>query len=131
VPEVILSKPTELDAAEWEAVRRHPDVGADILSLAPGLRDVAEVVRQHHEPPRRHGLSERFLRRADLHRSPHSRGVQHVGRDVLRSASPHFPHDPQAVHELRRAAGSQLHPQVVEAFLSVLSRTEELAGATS
>ena len=30
----------------------------------------------------------------------------------------------------RRAAGSQLHPQVVEALLSVLSRTEELAGAT-
>jgi HD-GYP domain-containing protein (c-di-GMP phosphodiesterase class II) len=37
---------------------------------------------------------------------------------------------PQAVDELRRAAGSQLHPQVVEALLSVLSRSEELAGAT-
>jgi len=130
VPEVILSKPTALDVAEWEAVRRHPDVGADILSLAPGLRDVAEVVRQHHERhdgtgyPR--GLSgeqicieARIVAVCDTWVAMCSDRPHRASRTT-----------PQAVDELRRAAGSQLHPQVVEAFLSVLSRTEELAGAT-
>ena len=129
VPEVILAKPAGLDAAEWKAVRRHPDVGADILSLAPGLREVAEVVRQHHE---RHDGTGYPRGLAGEQICVEARIVAVCDTWVaMCSDRPHRTSrtTPEAVIELRRAAGSQLHPQVVEAFLSVLSRSEQLAGA--
>jgi len=49
VPDRILHKPTALDEAEWDAVRRHSVLGADVLALIPGLEGVSLLVRHHHE----------------------------------------------------------------------------------
>jgi two-component system cell cycle response regulator len=131
VPKVILAKPGELDMAEWEAVRRHPDVGAEILSLAPGLRDVAEVVRQHHERYDGTGYP-RGLAGEEI--CIEARIVAVCDTWIaMRSDRPHRQSRTQtaAATELRRVAGTQLDPRVVEAFISVLSHTEEIAaGAT-
>ena len=49
VPERILNKPGKLTAAEFEEMKRHVDVGADILSLVPFPFPVVPIVRCHHE----------------------------------------------------------------------------------
>ena len=49
VPTDVLATPGPLSDHQWEFVHRHPDEGADILAPAPGLQDIAEVVRQPHE----------------------------------------------------------------------------------
>lgn len=49
IPEHILMKPTKLSAAEWETMRQHPIIGADIVGQIADLRYVAKVVRAHHE----------------------------------------------------------------------------------
>lgn len=50
VPEHILQKPTGLDDQEFRTVRRHADIGADLLmSVSPELRPIAEGIRTHHE----------------------------------------------------------------------------------
>jgi putative nucleotidyltransferase with HDIG domain len=49
VADTILHKPGPLDEDEWQEMRRHPDLGADILRKVPGLEDVAPLVRSHHE----------------------------------------------------------------------------------
>jgi HD-GYP domain-containing protein (c-di-GMP phosphodiesterase class II) len=49
VPDSVLSKRTGLSEAEWELVRRHPSIGADLVSHVPGLARLAPVIRAHHE----------------------------------------------------------------------------------
>jgi HD-GYP domain-containing protein (c-di-GMP phosphodiesterase class II) len=45
----VLLKPGPLTEDEWAIMRRHPDRGADLLLVHPGLAPVAPVVRHHHE----------------------------------------------------------------------------------
>lgn len=49
VPERILNKPGGLNPAEWEQMKRHVDIGADILSLVDFPFPVVPIVRCHHE----------------------------------------------------------------------------------
>jgi putative nucleotidyltransferase with HDIG domain len=49
VPEHILNKPGKLTAAEFEQMKKHVDVGADILSLVDFPYPVVPIVRCHHE----------------------------------------------------------------------------------
>ena len=49
VPEHILNKPGKLTAAEFEKMKRHVDVGADILSLVQFPYPVVPIVQCHHE----------------------------------------------------------------------------------
>lgn len=45
----ILKKPGALTPAEWEEVKRHPEIGHRILRTVPELVPVAELVLAHHE----------------------------------------------------------------------------------
>jgi len=45
----ILDKPGRLDAAEWEAIKRHPVLTERILSRMSAFRDMAPIAGAHHE----------------------------------------------------------------------------------
>lgn len=45
----ILDKPGKLDADEWEAMRRHPALGQEILGKVDALQDTAWLAAVHHE----------------------------------------------------------------------------------
>jgi HD-GYP domain-containing protein (c-di-GMP phosphodiesterase class II) len=45
----ILNKPGPLHEYEWEIMRRHPDIGADLIAWHPALAAGAPIVRHHHE----------------------------------------------------------------------------------
>ena len=51
VPDEILSKTSPLTPKEWLAIRKHPDIGADILAPIACLREcgIVDMVRAHHE----------------------------------------------------------------------------------
>ena len=51
VPDEILSKTSNLTPKEWLAIRKHPDIGADILAPIACLREcgIVDMVRAHHE----------------------------------------------------------------------------------
>jgi diguanylate cyclase (GGDEF)-like protein len=49
IPDAVLRKPGCLTEEEWELMRMHPVVGADIVSHIPALRPLAPVIRAHHE----------------------------------------------------------------------------------
>ena len=116
LPDSILFKPGPLTPDEWDAVRRHPEAGAAMLAEA-GFEDVAVWVRHHHERvdgggyP--HGLAgddipleSRILGVADAYEAMTTDRVYRarLGHDA-------------ACAELRRCAGSQFDPAVVDAFL--------------
>ena len=45
----ILNKPGPLTEEEWEVMRRHSDIGADMIAQHSALQEVAPLVRHHHE----------------------------------------------------------------------------------
>ncbi|HEX2025987.1 MAG TPA: HD domain-containing phosphohydrolase [Actinomycetota bacterium] len=50
IPEHILQKPSALNEDEFRTMRRHSDIGADLLlSVSPELRPIADGIRSHHE----------------------------------------------------------------------------------
>jgi two-component system, cell cycle response regulator len=54
IPGLVLHRPGPLTAQEWEVMRRHPDLGARMLS-GMDLDDVQGWIRAHHERPDRTG----------------------------------------------------------------------------
>jgi putative nucleotidyltransferase with HDIG domain len=45
----ILNKAGPLTEEEWDIMRRHPDIGADMIAQHSALAEVAPLVRHHHE----------------------------------------------------------------------------------
>ncbi len=48
-PDAILRKAEPLNEEEWEYIRQHPEKGAEVLSHLATYRNVADIVRYHHE----------------------------------------------------------------------------------
>jgi response regulator RpfG family c-di-GMP phosphodiesterase len=49
IPDNILLKPSGLTSEEFAVIRRHPDIGADILKPLPPMAREREIIRHHHE----------------------------------------------------------------------------------
>jgi hypothetical protein len=49
VPDDILLKPGALTDQEFATMKRHPLAGDRILAALPGMRDIADIARSHHE----------------------------------------------------------------------------------
>jgi two-component system, cell cycle response regulator len=124
IPDAILNKPGPLDDEEWRFMRRHTILGERILTAASALRPVARLVRSSHErfdgggyPDGLAGtdipLGARIIFVCDAYDAMTSDRAYSA---AIQSA--------QALAELRRCAGSQFDPHVVEAF------AENLAEAT-
>jgi diguanylate cyclase (GGDEF)-like protein len=116
IPEEILCKPGPLEPEEWAFVRRHPLIGERIIGAAPALAAAAKLVRSTHE-------------RLDGSGYPDGLAGEEipVGARVIAacdaftamtSPRPYAPQRtvPEAVAELRAAAGSQFDPAVVDAL---------------
>jgi putative nucleotidyltransferase with HDIG domain len=122
ISDLILLKPSSLSREEWEAIRQHPQTGAQILEPLTFLSDVIELVRQHHEhfdgtgyPMGLKGegilLGSRILHLADAYDAMVSaRSYRKV--PLTRE---------QAIAELLKHSGTQFDPKVVEAFLKIIN----------
>jgi diguanylate cyclase (GGDEF)-like protein/putative nucleotidyltransferase with HDIG domain len=126
VPDEILRKPSALTAEEFETIKKHPELGAQILEH-PTLADVREWVAAHHERLDGEGyplglvgaaipIEARILAVADAYEAMTSdRAYRH---SMSQSA---------ACAELRRCAGAQFDPHVVQALIDILERESERA----
>jgi putative two-component system response regulator len=132
VPDQILNKPGKLTDAEFDAVRRHPLVGFDVLRPVRTFRAVLPIVRWHHERPNGKGYPD-GLQGDQLPLLPRIVAVADVF-DALSTARPYRP--AFSVDEytdiLRRSADhGDLDPVLVAALLEILRQNEvTLAGGT-
>ena len=119
IPDDILLKEGPLTADEWSKMKKHPQIGAEIVTNVSNLIDVAELIRAHHERWDGNGypngrmsheipLGSRIILVADAY------SAMTDGR-VYRSA---FTHQ-EALTELKRCSGTNFDPGVVEAFMSL------------
>ncbi|NJB68050.1 response regulator RpfG family c-di-GMP phosphodiesterase [Desulfobaculum xiamenense] len=49
IPDAVLLKPGKLTQAEYEIIKTHPTIGADILRPIPSMSDLIPAVQSHHE----------------------------------------------------------------------------------
>ena len=49
VPDAILQKPGRLSGPEWDVMREHPSIGAEIVGAIGSLSHLASSVRAEHE----------------------------------------------------------------------------------
>ncbi len=49
IPDHILNKPGKLTEEEWECMKRHTSIGANILKKSEALKSLSDVVLYHHE----------------------------------------------------------------------------------
>ncbi|MEW6770283.1 MAG: diguanylate cyclase [Bacillota bacterium] len=128
VPEQILFKPAALVEEEMEEVRRHPDVGYRIALSSLELAPVAELIRQHHERWNGKGYP-RGLRGEEIHILSRILAIADA-YDAMTSDRPHRPALPpeEALKELKRCAGTQFDPRLVEIFVELLAGKEKRSG---
>ncbi len=118
IPEHILNKPGKLTTAEFDKMKRHADIGADLLSSIKFPYPVVPIVRHHHESWDGSGyptgisgtdipLGARILSVVDCF-------------DALTSDRPYRPRlsNEEAFTILRQRRGSMYDPLVVDTFIS-------------
>lgn len=121
--DVILDNPEKLSDEEERLINLHPVKGEEILKPIKQLQHLLPIIRHHHERIDGEGypdglkgdeipLLSRVLCVADAF-------------DSMTSDRPYRPAGTKkyAISELKRCSNTQFDPQVVEAFLTVLSRT--------
>ncbi|SIQ95638.1 two-component system response regulator [Aquipseudomonas alcaligenes] len=122
IPDAVLRKPGKLDGEEWEVMKQHAQIGADIIGEHPSglLRMAREIALNHHEKwdgsgyPRGIGgveipVEARIIAIADVF-------------DALTSERPYKKAWPveEAVQLLREQSGRHFDPELVELFLGQL-----------
>ncbi len=119
VPDEILRKPGPLTETEWVLMKRHPEIGAEILALVRPLHKVIPVVKHHQEwydgtgyPDGLSGdaipLGARILAVVDAFSAMTDDRAYRKGRSVK-----------EALAELQDCAGTQFDPDVVAAFSEI------------
>lgn len=122
----VLHKPGRLSAAELEEIRTHPEIGASIVERVPALRDLATVVRHHHERFDGGGygyglageeipLEARILAVVDSF-------------DAMTTARPYRSamSVSDAIHEMNACSGAQFDPVVVGHLIKILQTKGEM-----
>jgi len=117
VPEYILNKPGPLTPAEFEKMKLHAGVGADILSSIAFPYPVVPIVRHHHENWNGSGYPD-GIRGSDIPIGARILSVVDCF-DALTSDRPYRPRlpDKDAIQILRDRRGTMYDPLVVDSFI--------------
>ena len=120
IPDEVLNKKAKLSRENWEAIKAHPRLGTNIVSNIPQLVGCADSILHHHErwdgsgyPDGLKGdqipLESRILAIADTF-------------EAMSSARPYRPafSREEVIEELRKGAGTQFDPNLVEVFLGII-----------
>lgn len=117
----VMEKGRTLTEQDWETIRKHPELGADMLRDLGMYGPVAEIVRAHHERIDGRGYPDGLKGDA----IPELAKIVAVAEtydtltadDTYRTPISSF----EALTELRRVAGTQLDPVYVEALAKLLT----------
>ncbi len=120
MPDSILKKASSLQEMEYKTAKEHPVVGSNIVGKIDELRDVAAIIRHHHErfdgkgyPDGLKGevipLLSRILTIVDAYESIVS---QRVYSNALSNG--------EALNEIKRNSGGQFDPQLVDVFIAMM-----------
>ena len=122
IPEALISKPSPLTPGERAIMRRHVDIGGEILEATRSLAFAAPGVRASHEwfggggyPRKAAGITIPFVSRIIAVADAYDAMTQdRAYRDRFDSSD--------AIAEILRGSPAQFDPEIVAAFVAVLGR---------
>jgi HD-GYP domain-containing protein (c-di-GMP phosphodiesterase class II) len=130
VPEAVLAKPSRLTDEEYAQIKRHPEIGHDILKDIPAMRPILPGVLWHHE-------------RWDGRGYPHNIAGEDIPMlarilaladtfDAMSSTRAYRPAlaRSKVLDEIRKSAGTQFDPALVPLFVELDFTDFDLALAT-
>ena len=120
ISDAILLKPGKLTPEEFEIVKKHPVIGADIISVAGFLKEIVPLILCHHErydgtgyPRGLKGeeipLGARIIAVVDVYEAVTSDRPYHKAMSKA-----------EAINILKEGAGTQFDANIVEIFLEVI-----------
>jgi HD-GYP domain-containing protein (c-di-GMP phosphodiesterase class II) len=125
IPEHILCKTGALDRAEWDVMRTHPVIGAQIVAPMAFLTTTVELIRHHHERFDGSGYPDGL--RGDA--IPLSARIFAVADsfDAMTSDRPYRGSIgiERALAEIRGGSGTQFDPEIVRVFVDMIDRGAE------
>lgn len=124
LPEEIIKKPGPLNKEEWDIIKRHPEIGYRIADSIPELRSITEGILFHHEWWNGEGypkglvgeeipLISRIISIVDAY------DVMITGRPYKKAVEKE-----NVIEELKRSAGQQFDPELVEIFIKLIEEGE-------
>ncbi len=126
ISEDILIKKDSLTAKEWAIIKRHPETGYRIARATEEFAQVAEDILAHHEhwdgngyPHRLKGTAIPLLAR--ITNIVDAYDVMASGRPYKESLS-----QKEIAAELKKCAGTQFDPELVDIFLSLLEENDNI-----
>jgi hypothetical protein len=115
----VLLKPGKLTPEEWQEMRKHPDIGFQMIQNIPFLATPAQIVLSHQERWDGQGYP-RNLRGQEIHIGARIFAVADT-LDAMTSDRPYRKGTSfaNAIAEIHRCAGTQFDREVVRAFLDI------------
>lgn len=119
VPDAVLLKPGKLTTEEWLEMRKHPEMGFNMIAPIPFLTIPSQIVLSHQERFDGSGYP-RALRGEEIHVGARVFAIADT-LDAMTSDRPYRQGTSfgNAMAEITRCAGTQFDPEVVRAFLDI------------
>lgn len=129
ISEVVLAKPTPLSDEEWQLIKKHPSIGADIVRDIDTYAHLAPFIKYHHQhydgggyPDAIKGeeipLVARVITVADAFDAMTSDRVYRARKTVE-----------EALKEINRCAGTQFDPKIAKVFLNYVKQNPDILDA--
>ena len=118
IPKTILQKRGKLTFEEWEEIKRHPEIGYNIVSTSSELSNVAEGILGHHERWDGQGYP-RGVKGEEIPLI--SRIIFIVDAFDIMTRGRHYQDaisEEKAIKELKDNAGRQFDPEIVDIFIN-------------
>ncbi|MDD4954941.1 MAG: diguanylate cyclase [Candidatus Omnitrophica bacterium] len=124
IPDDILLKKGKLTDAEYEIIRKHPQIGAEIIRHIHFLKDVAPIVLYHHE------RFDGFGYCAGLKGKEIPLGARIIAiADVYQALTSDRPYRKaysidEALKIIKEGSGTQFDPEIVDVFFEIIKTTK-------
>ncbi len=119
VPEIVLSKPGKLTDEEYEMIKKHPEIGAQIIEDIPRMQDLIPGVLCHHERFDGRGYPNNLIGK-DIPLFGRLIGLADAfdAMSSTRSYRQKLDHT-HVLNEIKKCAGTQFDPELAEIFVNL------------
>ncbi len=126
ISDLVLKKTSALTDSEYEQIKQHPTIGADIIHNVHFLKDVSTIIRHHHERYDGRGYPDHLVGEKISTESA-ILSLADVYDAITSNRSYRTPLMLEdAIYEITKNSGTQFNPKLTEKFAELILRKREV-----